>query len=244
MPVALALVLAAAPGPSPAQTDLLKRGNDFLQGLQRGGSSAPSIALSNSEIGAGLREALKVGVDAVATQLGTLDGFNGDPKVHIPLPDSLATARHALARIGMSEMADDLELRLNRAAEAAAPEARDVFFQAIEQMSWDDVRGILDGPDDAATRYLERTMSAPLAERMRPIVDGHLAEVGALRSYDRFVGRYETIPFVPDARANLTRHVLDYALKGIFTYLGEEEAAIRHDPAKRTTELLRKVFAR
>jgi hypothetical protein len=109
-------------------------------------------------------------------------------------------------------------------------------------MTLDDVRQIYNGPDDAATRYLERTMSDPLIQRMRPIVDASVSQVGAVRAYDNAIGQYKAIPFVPDAKADLTQHVLERALKGLFLYLAEEEAAIRQNPAKRTTEILQKVF--
>lgn len=237
---ALPLLLAA---PAQAQLDnLLKRGKEAIGSVSGGSSGGASAALSDQQIGDGLREALKVGVDTVVDQVSAVDGFNTDPRIHVPLPDSLSTVQSTLARVGMSDMMDDLELRLNRAAEAAAPEAREVFRQAIEQMTWDDVQQIYQGPDDAATRYLERTMSSPLAERMQPIVDDSLAEVGAVQAYDRAIGRYKAVPFVPDVKADLTQHVLERALQGMFLYLAEEEAAIRQNPAKRTTELLQKVF--
>ncbi|CAN0407348.1 unnamed protein product, partial [Discosporangium mesarthrocarpum] len=185
--IAVATLLFALAG-SPmaaAQSDFLKRGTDMLRGLGGGDTtSGAASALSDQEIGAGLREALKVGADRVVSQVGAVDGFNGDPTIHIPLPDSMNTVRDALSRVGMSGMMDDLELRLNRAAETAAPEAQALFVQAIDEMSWDDVRGIYEGPDDAATRYLEGKMSAPLAERMKPIVEDSLAEVGAIAAYD------------------------------------------------------------
>ncbi len=222
---------------------MLKRGKEALKSIQDGqGGSSTSALLSDQEIGSGLREALKVGVETVVGQVGTADGYNADPLIHIPLPKSLANVQDVLNRIGMSDLMDDLELRLNRAAEKAAPEARAVFWQAIDEMTLDDVRQIFNGPDDAATRYLERTMSDPLVSRMRPIVDASLSDVGAVRAYDNALGQYKAIPFVPDAKADLSQHVLERALKGLFLYLAEEEAAIRQNPAKRTTELLQKVF--
>lgn len=242
LPLSVIVVLAFAPVSAQAQLDLLKRGEDALKSIQGGQAGATSAVLSDQEIGSGLREALKVGVDTVVSQVGATDGFNGDPRIHIPLPESLETVQNTLSRVGMSDLMDDLELRLNRAAEAAAPEAREVFWQAIEEMTLDDVRQIYNGPTDAATRFLERTMSDPLIGRMRPIVDASLSEVGAVKAYDNAIGQYKAIPFVPDAKANLTQHVLERALKGLFLYLGEEEAAIRQNPAKRTTELLQKVF--
>lgn len=228
-------------GDAAAQMDFLKRGKDLLRELPGGQGTEQ---LSDADIGAGLREALKVGAERVVGQVGRTDGFNGDPAIHIPLPESLQRVQSALARVGLSSMTDDLELRLNRAAEAASPEAQAVFWQAIDEMTWDDVREIFDGPDDAATRYLERTMSPPLVTRMKPIVDESLAEVGAVRAYDQAIGRYKAIPFVPDVKADLTQHVLERALQGLFLYLAQEEAAIRQNPAKQSTELLRKVFGK
>lgn len=231
--------LALPHGIASAQMDFLKRGKDLLRELPGGQRSQ---TLSNSDIGAGLREALKIGAQRVVGQVGAADGFNGDPRIHIPLPASLQRVQSTLARVGFSSMTDDLELRLNRAAEAASPEAQAVFWQAIDEMTIDDVREIFNGPDDAATRYLERTMSSPLLARMKPIVDASLAEVGAVRAYDRVIGQYKAVPFVPDVKADLTRHVLERALQGIFLYLAQEEAAIRQNPAKQTTALLKKVF--
>ena len=242
----LATIVAAVSIPisAQAQLDLLKRGKDALQSIQGNGAGSGSTSgvLTDSEIGGGLREALIVGVRTVVSQVGATDGYNGDPRIHVPLPKSLATVQKTLSRIGMSDLVDDLELRLNRAAEKAAPEAREVFGQAIREMTFDDVQMIYKGPDDAATRFLERTMSDPLVQRMRPIVDASLSEVGAVRSYDNAIGQYRAIPFVPDAKADLTEHVLERALEGLFLYLAEEEAAIRQNPAKRTTELLQRVF--
>ena len=102
--------------------------------------------------------------------------------------------------------------------------------------------GIYNGPPDAATRYFQERMSAPLAEEMRPLVAESLAEVGAVQSYDAVMSRYQSLPLVPDVKADLTGHVVDKGMEGIFHYLAREEAAIRQNPAKRTTELLQQVF--
>jgi hypothetical protein len=235
--------LWAGGGPALAQTSLFDKAKKALGGLGEmapGGSS--SGTLSNADIAAGLREALHVGTEKVVAQVGALDGFNADPKIHIPLPDTLRTVQSALRRVGMSSLADDLELRLNRGAEAAAPEAKKLFFNAISEMTLDDARGILDGPNDAATQYFKGKMSAPLAKRMAPIVDRNLADVGAIASYDKMIGQYKAIPFVPDVKANLTDYVVEKAMDGIFFYVAKEEAAIRENPAARTTALLKQVF--
>lgn len=142
----------------------------------------------------------------------------------------------------MGQLGDDLELKLNRAAEAATPKAKTLFVDAISEMSVEDARKILDGPKDSATRYFEGKMTAPLKTEMRPIVDGTLAQVGAIQAYDNIMGQYGQLPFVPDVKADLTNYALDMALQGLFHYIAVEEAAIRENPVKRTTELLQKVF--
>ncbi len=231
--------LLAPPAPS-AQTDWLRKGQELLRGL--GADSGPSAPLTTAQIRDGLKEALRVGTTRVVNRLGQVDGFNADPRVHIPLPESLDRMRSALDRVGMASLLDDLELKLNRAAETATPRAKALFWDAIARMTLEDVQGIYHGPDDAATRYFEGKMSGPLAEEMRPIVERSLSEVGAVRAYDDAVAQYKTIPFVPDVKADLTDHVLDRGIDGIFHYLAREEAAIRSDPAKRTTDILRRVF--
>jgi len=204
--------------------------------------AAHAASLGDGEIASGLKEALRVGSDRVVGTLGRPDGFNKAPDVHIPLPPSLQTARKVLDAVGAGGMADDLELRLNRAAEQAVPKAKGLFANAIQQMTLDDARAIYNGPKDSATRYFRGKMSAPLAADMRPIVDGELAQVGAIQSYDQMLGQYRSMPFVPDVKANLTDYVLGKAVDGVFLYLGREEAAIRDNPAARTTTILKRVF--
>ena len=133
-------------------------------------------------------------------------------------------------------------LRLNRAAEVAAPKAKKLFIDAIAAMTLDDARRIYDGPNDAATRYFQGKMTKPLAREMTPVVSESLSEVGAIKSYDSVMGQYKQIPFVPDAKADLTEYVVEKGMDGIFYYLAKEEAAIRENPVKRTTSLLKKVF--
>lgn len=247
--VGLLLALAAAVLMNPAQTgagtDWLKSGGDLLKQATSATAGQPAgggSTLASGEIASGLKEALRVGSGRVVDRLGAADGFNADPKVHIPLPKSLQTVHEALSRVGMGGLTEDLELRLNRAAEAAAPKARDLFVDAISQMTIEDAQAIWKGPSDAATRYFEGKMRQPLAAEMRPVVEESLAEAGAVQAYDQAMGRYRSLPFVPDLKTDLTGHVVDGALAGIFAYLAEEETAIRSNPAKRSTELLRKVF--
>lgn len=217
-------------------------GNKVVAPLS-GRTAGHGTSLSNSEIGAGLREALRIGTENVVERLGRHDGFNLDPNVHIPLPKTLAHVDTALSAAGMSSLTDDLELRINRAAEAATPKAKELFINAISQMSIDDARNILNGPDDAATKYLRQTMSLQLGKEMKPHIDAALAQAGAIQAYERVVGQYQQVPFAPNIKGNLSNYVIGKALDGIFYYVAQEEAAIRANPAARTTDLLRKVFA-
>jgi hypothetical protein len=241
----LLTALAAAAAPLLARADsLLDNVTDTLGNIDSTGSGGDVLGagLSDSEIDSGLREALRVASERTVDQVGVVDGFNADPDIHIPLPASLNKVQEALRAVGMSDMADEVELKINRAAEEASGEATDVFIGAIDQMTLDDARAILNGPDDAATQYFKRTTSGELKTRMRPIVDESLSEVGAVQSYDAMMGEYDNIPFMPDAKADLTDYALDGTLDGIFYYLAQEEAAIRTDPLARSTDLLQQVF--
>ena len=235
-----ALMASFAPAALHAQDSLFDQGRGMLEGVLQGQSGGGD--LSEAQIGDGLREALKVGTERVTANLGQTDGFNTNPDVHIPLPQSLQTAQSALAMVGISGLADDLELRMNRAAETAVPQAKELFWQAVSAMTLEDAQGILGGPDDAATRYFQEKMTAPLTERFTPVVDQELADAGAVQAYDQMMGDYRELPFAPDVQANLTPYVVQQALDGMFLMLAREEAAIRQDPAARTTELLQTVF--
>lgn len=223
------------------EAELSRVGKQLLQDVAQ--PATASATPTSREIGLGLKEALRVGSERVVVQLGRIDGFNADPAIHVPLPKDLEKARGKLAKIGLDGLLKDLELRLNRAAEAATPKARVLFLDAIEEMTLDDVMSIYRGPDDAATRYFKGKMDKGLTEAMRPLVDDSLAEVGAIQSYNKLMENYRRIPFAPAIHTDLSGYVVGKGMDGIFHQLAREEAAIRRDPAKRTTELLRRVFA-
>lgn len=231
-----------------AQGSLLDIGKSVLQQQttrpSTGAAATLGQSLSTGDIASGLKEALRQGATTVTSRLGQSDGFNGDPKVHIPLPDTLRSIQSGLKLAGLSAGTDELELKLNRAAESATPQAKQIFLNAVERMSLDDARAILNGPKDSATQYFRRTMSPELKTALRPVVDRNVAEAGVVKSYEAMTASAKGIPMIGDGRAMLTDHVLDYTLTGIFRYLADEEAALRSDPAKRSTELLRKVFAK
>ncbi len=224
-----------------AQSGWLKSGQDLLDSVTRSPKSQ-TAELTNSEIVSGIKDALRVGTERVVGKLGQTDGFNADPAIHIPLPGSMQRVKSALGTLGMSAMMDDLELKLNRAAEQATPPAKKLFWDSIEAMTLDDIRGIYNGPEDSATRYFQASMSDPLAAAMQPIVELALNDVGAIQTYDAVMGQYATLPFMPNVKANLNSYVVEKGMEGIFHYLAIEEAAIRQDPVKRTTDILQKVF--
>jgi hypothetical protein len=199
-------------------------------------------ALSLEDMSNAFKQALTIGSEKVVAKLGQVDGFNGDPSAHIALPKTLEKVRKTLKKVGLSGYVDDLELKLNRAAEAATPVAKQLFIDSISTMSFEDVKSIYEGPKDSATRFFETKMSPSLSLQMQPIVDSSLAEVGAIDAYDKVIKKYKDIPFVPDIKSDLSRHVIDNGMAAIFHYIAQEEAAIRNDPVKQTSELLKKVF--
>ncbi|MFT7686299.1 MAG: hypothetical protein ACI9FB_001644 [Candidatus Azotimanducaceae bacterium] len=198
--------------------------------------------LSTDEISAAFKQALTIGSEKVVERLGKVDGFNTDPSAHISLPKDLEKARKILKKVGLSSYVDELELKLNRAAEAATPVAKKMFIDSISQMSFDDIKTIYEGPTDSATRYFESKMSASLAKEMQPIIDRSLMEVGAINAYDQIIEKYKDIPFVPNIKADLSGHVINEGMAAIFHYIAQEEAAIREDPLRQTSEILKKVF--
>lgn len=229
-------LLTGCAGSGPTLDDIAKTAEVALGGAQAGG-------LTSADITAGLKQALTKGSSQVVGQLGQRGGFSGDSTVRIPLPSSLVKARDFASRVGLEKSFDDLQLRLNRAAELATPKAKDLFVGAIRDMSVQDARGILQGPDNAATQYFQGKTSTGIKSAMRPLVDDALAQVGAVQYFNSLLKQYRSIPLAPPVEADLTGHVVDKGSDGIFHYLAEEEKAIRTNPLERTTDLLRRVFA-
>jgi len=247
--VAAALLSAgaiAAANPAGAENNLFGKAKGLFSTLGAGGAGGSTgsgaVSLDNETIFAGLKDALKVGTERTVSRLGSQNGYFGDEAVHIPLPENLKPVASLLDKVGFGALASDLELRMNRAAEAAAPEAGSVFADAIASMTLEDVKSIYNGPPDAATNWFRERTSGSLVTRITPIVESAMADNGVVRSYDALMGQYKTLPLVPDVKTELTGHVVEGALDGLFHYIAAEEKAIRANPAARSTELLRKVF--
>ena len=219
----------------------LDQGTKLLKSLDEE-TVETATGLTMDEVVAGLKQALEKGASAVVGQLSATNGFNTDKNVHIPLPENLSMVKSLLDNAGLGAYTDDVELKLNRAAEAAVPKTKALFLDAISQMKFEDAKAILNGADDAATSYFKEKMSPGLAAAMAPVIDQTLDQVGAVQAYDAMMGQYKTLPFVPDVKGDLSSYAVEKAMDGIFYYLAQEEKAIRENPAKRTTELLQKVF--
>lgn len=237
--IAAAIMVSA---PAAIGQGFLKDAGSALKGLGGGGGGAAKAGLSSAEMAGGLKDALRVGTETVTGNLGATNGFFGDPTAHIPLPGWMKTARKVLKFTGQSELLDEVELRMNRAAEGSMDSAKRLFGDAIQDMSFEDAKGIVTGPDDSATRYFQRKMSSPLASEMRPIVEAELGKTDAFAAYDKAAAANGAAGLAPQGKEMMIDHAVEGALKGLFHYIAQEEAAIRNNPAKQVTPLLQKVF--
>ncbi|GJL95126.1 MAG: hypothetical protein DHS20C05_15310 [Hyphococcus sp.] len=213
---------------------------------QAGGGAGSVGGLSQADAAAGIRAALNNGISSAVSTVGRRGGYLGDPRIRIPLPGFLQRTQTTLSRFGLSGALDNLETQLNRGAEAAAPVAKNIFLDAIRGLTIRDAIGIVRGPSNAATQYLQRTTTPRLTGLFRPVMVTALERAGAMRTYDNLVAQLNNVPLAPqygaDAKNDLIDHGVDKGLDGLFHYIGKEEAAIRSNPAKRTSEILRRVF--
>lgn len=206
------------------------------------GTGAGLGALSNQETSDGLKMALDQGVTKAVSMLGASNGFFGNNEVKIPLPNSLKKIEKGMKLIGMGKQSDELVLKMNRAAEAAVPEAKTLLVDSIKQMSVADAKGILTGPQDAATQYFKRTTSTKMAEKFLPIVQNATANVGLAQTYNKYAEMGSKFGAVKPEDANIEKYVTQKALDGLYLMIAKEEAAIRKDPLGQASGLLKKVF--
>ena len=232
------LVMALVPAAANAQLKgLMDKAKSKVEGVTGKGS------LSNAEIGNGLKEALNEGVTKQVAKLTAVDGFYKNEAVKILLPDELKKVDAKLRQMGMSKLADEGILVLNRAAEDAVKEATPIFVNAITSMSFNDAKKILMGADNSATIYLETTTSKPLYSKFSPVVKTSLDKVGADKVWATIIEKYNSIPLVTKVNPDLTDYVTDKAMEGVFKMIAVEEKNIRTNLSSRTSELLEKVFA-
>ena len=208
--------------------------------------AAPALAqldrLTQRDALAGLKAALERGAHTAVAALGRADGFLGNPRVKIPLPESLARTEKLARRAGLGSQADKLVVAMNRAAEAAVPEARKLLVDAVKKMSAQDAKAILTGGDTAGTAYFKRVSNAQLRARFLPIVKAATAKVGVAQRYKEFARPAAALGLLKTEHADLDEYVTGKALDGLYFMLGEEEKKIRKDPIGTGSAILRKVF--
>lgn len=215
------------------------------QGIFKRLFGAGDRGLDTGTIESGLREALKVGIERTVTSVGREDGYFGNADIRIPPPGPVEKSESLLRGLGYGSALDEFELSMNRAAEAAAPLALDIFAESISQMTIADAREILEGSDTAATAYLREHSSDQLKDAFRPIVRDTMAQFDVNQRFDAVTSGFDRLPFVRDRfQGSIEDYTLDMALDGLFFVLAQEETRIRENPAARTTDLLRKVFGR
>jgi hypothetical protein len=233
--IVLGMLLLFAATPSAAQLDQLMRGL---------GNAAPQSGLSDSKIASGLKEALQVGTQNTVNLTGATDGYFGNQAIKILMPERLRTLESGLRTVGYGSQVDAFILSMNRAAERAAPAAKQIFWDAIKAMTFDDARKIWSGGDTAATQYFKTKTSVALGNAFRPVVEKATNEVGVTRQYKELVGRFQAIPFAKAESFDVDQYVVSKALDGLFHVLGDEEKKIRTNPVARSTELLKEVFGK
>ena len=197
--------------------------------------------ISSADATAGLKAALERGSLAAVGNLSRVDGFLGNPSVKIPLPESLARIEPTMRRFGMGHYADELVTAMNRAAEAAVPEARALFIASLKNMTVQDAKGILSGGETAGTEYFKRTTRDELHKRFLPVVERATAKVEVARKYDQYAGRAQSLGLVK-GDPDLDQYVTAKALDGLYFMVGEEEKRIRKDPLGSASSIIRKVF--
>ena len=198
--------------------------------------------ITNKEAIAGLKAALEKGSHAAVATLGRTDGFLRNPKVRIDLPDSLERAEKMMRRVGMGKYADELIVTMNRAAEQAVPEAKQLFVESVKKMTVQDAKGILTGGDTAGAAYFKRVTSKQLHDRFLPIVKKSTAKVGLAQKYNEYAEKGASLGVIDKADANLDEYVTQKALDGLYLMVAEEEKKIRKDPVSAGRAIIKKVF--
>jgi len=225
---------------SPALSQDVKGAIKGDMGTAAGGSGAGA-----GDVAAGLKEALAVGTGNAVQTLSKSNGYFGDAAVKILLPQKLQTAAEILKKAGYQKEVDDLILSMNRAAEQAAPKAGPIFEDAVKKMTFEDTQKILNGGNTAATDYFKAKTTPQLTDAFKPVVADSMNQAGVTRSYKALTDRYTSmVPFGKMDSLDLDSYVTGKSLDGLFLKVGQEEAKIRTNPAARTTDLLKKVFAK
>lgn len=209
--------------------------------------SASAMALSLGDLSqkdatGGLKDALTQGAQVAVKQLGTPGGFSNNPDVRIELPGKLGKVAKKMKQFGMGAQVDELETSMNKAAEAAVPQAQALLVDAVKKMSVEDAKGILSGGNDSATQYLSKSSREQIRAKFLPIVKQATDKVGLAQQYNSFAGQAATLGVLDAKSANIEGYVTEQALDGLFEMIGKQEETIRQNPAAAATSLAKKVF--
>ncbi len=227
-------------GATVSQADML---GDMMKGMKLPGVPGAS-GLDNSTIVSGLKEALTVGTGNAVASTSKVDGYFGNQMIKILMPEKIQKVADMLGKVGYQKQVDEFILSMNRAAEKAAPQAKSYFIGAIKEMTFEDAQKILHGSDTAATEYFKSKTSDKLYNAFKPVISQSMDQVGTTHAYKEMMGKYTAIPFMKAESLDLDQYVTNKALDGLFYMVGQEEKAIRTNPAARTTDLLKKVFGK
>ncbi|MDQ8023711.1 MAG: DUF4197 domain-containing protein [Moraxellaceae bacterium] len=199
-------------------------------------------AISSKDATAGLKQALEQGATQAVATLGVTDGFQGNPRFRIPLPDSIRQIEPALRLMGQGPALDELQQAMNRAAEMAVAEAKPLLVGAVKQMSVQDARSILGGGDDSVTQYFRSKTLTPLTQKFQPVVKRATGRVKLAEQYNQLAGQGAALGLVKAEDANVESFVTRRALDALYLRIAEEERAIRQNPAEAVGSIARKVF--
>jgi len=211
--------------------------NDVINAtLSQGG------ALTTSEIGSGLKEALTVGLSSSVGRTSMTNGFLKNPLIKIPFPKEALIVKNTLDKVGLGSLNNKVVTSLNRAAEDASTAAKPIFMAAITKLTFSDIMKIFNGPNNAATEYLKRATTSELITAFKPSIAKSLQKVHATQYWGEVMGKYNSIPFMKKINPDLKSYVTNQAISGLFKEIAKEEGKIRTNPAARTTALLKRVF--
>jgi Protein of unknown function (DUF4197) len=236
-----ALLGACCLGQSSSQSpldELKKRAEDIMRPKSQSGG------LTDDKIVTGLKQALSISTKNAVASTGRVDGFLKNQAIKILLPEKMRNAGKALRMVGMGRQVDELEVGMNRAAEQAVPAARQIFLNALTQMTFQDARQILSGGDTAATEYFKRASTSQLAAAFKPAVHKSMQNVGVVQQYNRVMQNPMVAQAATGRDFSLDDYIVGKTLDGLFYVMGQEEQKIRKDPMKQTTAILREVFGK
>jgi len=232
---------------TPAHADLMDKAKSLLN-KDKSKPASPGgqtdTAPDKDTVAAGLKEALTIGSQNAVTAGSQADGYFKNPVIKIPLPEKIQKVEKPLRKVGLSKQVDEFILTMNRAAEKAAPQAKDIFVGAVKEMTIPDAINILRGGDTAATDYMRSKTYDKLYGVFKPTVTQAVMSVGVTKAYANLVDKAKKTKLIKDESLDLDHHVTSKALDGLFYLLGQEEKKIRKDPMAQVTDLLKKVFGK